>query len=282
MPHRKWILLVCAVSTLIWLTSCAETASGPKVGTSEYYWTAAVETFKTGDYVKAGEHLDRVSRSDSPLAAKARPWNLVLRGGLASGYTYLEDTYELGSKVFGINKTPFVRQISQYQKMADQYATDFAEAFLTFRSAHQDPDVSLAFSYPTGSASPSPDLSKVGKGYFPSESDLAKVEDATLKRGVLLAACEAVGAADDTAKAVQYFSMGEVRVPKDVFLLAMAKKLDQLSEVYDSKHRDKPAIRAKMQETALEVAKSLPESKETKALIQKLEKAMKGAGKRAS
>jgi len=83
-----------------------------------------------------------------------------------------------------------------------------------------------------------------------------------------------VGAADDPAKTLEKFK-GEVLVPRDVFLLAAARALQEESELFTANKLDQPTRQKLLCQQALDVLHAIPETKETKALTTKIQTTMK-------
>lgn len=106
----------------------------------------------------------------------------------------------------------------------------------------------------------------------------AEVESAltqALQRGVLLTACQMVGAPNDTAKAEQVLRDGNGQTSKPVLLMTVASLLYDQSQLYTSDKLDDPQKVTIFCQRAQDALKSVPESKERKDLSQKIEAALK-------
>jgi hypothetical protein len=263
------IVLSIAVLALV---SCA---SGPAPNTPPWYWQAALDTYRTGDFAKAIDHLSAISEPGGEYAARAQPFRLVLAAGVAAGYVDLAEAFEAGSRMNQNAATEFRRRMNVYRSQANRRALGFAENFLAFRKADPGASVPIAFPYPGGSPLPVSELTKAGQGIVLSETELATAERRAIERAVLMAACAAVGAEEDTAKAQQIFSGEDVTVPRETFLFATSKQLHQLSELYSPAKRNEPDRHKLLNEEALETLKSLPENPDAKKLIEKIEKILK-------
>jgi hypothetical protein len=68
---------------------------------------------------------------------------------------------------------------------------------------------------------------------------------------------------------------GTTQVPRNTFLMAMTRSLFEESQLYASTKLDQPQKMQILCERAQQAIKMLPESKETKELSAKIEKAMK-------
>ena len=93
----------------------------------------------------------------------------------------------------------------------------------------------------------------------------------------MLALSEATGNGGDAAKTQVLFQSPEVKVPREMFLMAAAKGLYEASDIYTDKKLDLPNKLKILSVEALGALKAVPESKETKALTEKIQKGMKKA-----
>ena len=108
-----------------------------------------------------------------------------------------------------------------------------------------------------------------------SERDL--LQAAMLQRGVLLSVCAAVGSPDDAAAAQEKLKTGEFRVPRDAFLLAAAKSLSDESDLFIGTKLDLPNRLKMLSQEALNVLGAIPQTKETKAVTDKIQARLKKA-----
>jgi hypothetical protein len=152
-----------AILALAILASCSSEPAGPAKGTPAFYWQAAGETYKAGDYRKTLEHLDKVLADDNEYTARALPWALVLTSGMASGYMDLADHYEIGGRVNKSDPSAFRRRVSNFRGLANRLSLQFAENAAKMDRVKGD-SVPLAFGYPNGTATPVASLSKVVNG----------------------------------------------------------------------------------------------------------------------
>ncbi|MBI1789043.1 MAG: hypothetical protein HYR60_16045 [Acidobacteria bacterium] len=272
---RSWFLGLTLVLPVFFLLSCSNEPAPPKPGTPPFYWAAARENFSKGDFLKASEHLERLTKSENEFAARARPWQLVVLSGLAAGYLEIADQFELGSQNNKTNPSPLRKQMGNYRSMASRQALQFAEAFQQFQKAATEAEVTLDFSSPTGSSRLDPKLTTVSTGVMIPMGDLETAQLATLQRGVLLAACRAVGAPNDTARLADVLKSPPAKLPRDTFVLAMAQALYDISAVYSRKKLDQADQQKMFFTMALETVKKLPESKQTKELASKIEADLK-------
>ena len=261
------------------LSSCGESGPQPPAkGTPAFYWAAAGDTFKAGDYLKTNDHLEKLATGD--YAARAVPWRLVLLDGMAQGYAEMADKFEMGGRANKTNPAPFRRQVSQYRNRASQLALGFGEALQKFEKSNPSGDVNLEFAFPAGSAKVVAGLNKAAEGLAVADADLPALEKQSLERAALIAVSRAVGAGEDSAKARETFASGAAKAPVDVFLRAMAEAALNRAEVFTPLKADQPDRFKFFCEQASGLAKKLPDSKETKELKTKIEEMVKKGTKK--
>ena len=275
--RSRVFVIAAAIAVILIATSCSTGPEPPRMGTPGFYWQAAKETFAAADYVKANSHLEQVIKTDNEFTARALPWRLVLTAGMAKGYGELADTYEAGARANKINPTPFRRQTSEYRSAAGHLALQFGETFLKFSKTRYEQNIPLTFSFPTGSTAPVQELSKIGFGAALPPAVAESVPKRVIERAVVLAACGALGARDDVAKAQAVFQPGNPQAPRDVFVLALANNLFDLSDLFSRSKLDQPDRVQLFSNEALDVLKTIQETKETKDLTARIQKALKAS-----
>ena len=82
-----------------------------------------------------------------------------------------------------------------------------------------------------------------------SERDL--LHAAMLQRGVLLSVCAAAGSPDDAAATQEKMKSGEFQVPRETFILASVKSLQEQSELFTGTKLDQPNRLEMMSDEAL-------------------------------
>lgn len=258
-------------------TSCNSGPQPPQPGTPAFYWAAARETYGGGDYLKTSENLQRIMASENEFTARARAWDTVITGGVTQAYIELADTWEAGAKANRPNPTPFRRQVSTLRSLASASAIQYAEDIHKVMEADKDATILLAFTSPAGAAAPPAGLKRVDGGILVQDSERDLLQAAMVQRGVLLSVCDAVGSAGDTAAAQEKLKTREFRVPREVFLLAAAKSLEAQSEVFTSTKLDLPNRLKLMSQVALNALGAIPQTKETKAVNDKIQARLKKA-----
>src|SRR5262249_49401610 len=104
---------------LIGLTSCGSPTAST-ADRSEFYWSAARETYLAGDYVKAADHLEHIIETNNAYTARAVPWYLVLTSGMAEGYMVLADQYAAGAHIKKEDGLAFRRKATDYRTIASK------------------------------------------------------------------------------------------------------------------------------------------------------------------
>jgi hypothetical protein len=272
---NKRVAIFALISLSLLLVACSTGPTPPRKGTPEFYWQAARETFEASDYLKTADHLDSIGRTENQFTSKAQPWRLVLISGMTKAFMELGDNYEFGARINKANPTPFRKRVSYYRNMAAGLCLQFAETFRSFKQSHQEPEITLSFPFPTGSAGQVPGLNKLSNGIFLSEAEQETTQKRMLERSILIAVAKSVGAGEDTAKAQAMFQAGEVKVPRAVFMTAIANALYEQSQLFAGLKLDKPDQLKLFANEALDALKGVPETKDTKALTAKIQAALK-------
>jgi hypothetical protein len=265
---------MAAITASLVLTSCAG-ESGPQPGTPAFDWAAARETYAAGDYMKTLDNLERISSGTNDYAAKARPWLLVISAGMARCATELADRFEVGGRA-NKNDPQFRRNMNTFRSQASGFSLRLAQAFTDFQKTTDD-TVPLAFPYPGGSANPPLLLTKIATGVMPPTGEIEAAQKQNNTRGILLATCAATGAPDDLAKTQEIMKAPDAKVPRAVFVTAMASALYDQSQIFARQKLDDPEKMKLFCTRAQEALKAVPESKTTKDLLGKIEKSLKAS-----
>lgn len=275
---RRWIALAVALPVLGLVAAGTSCSSGPKAlqpGTPAFYWAAAKETYRGGDFVKTSENLQRILVNENEFTARARAWDTVISSGLAQGYIELADAWEAGARSNRLSPTPFRKQVSTLRSLASASAVEFTENIHKVMDAGKDQKILLAFAYPAGAPAAPAGLKRVAGGILAQDSERDLLQSAMLQRGVLLSVCAAVGSRDDAAGAQGKLIAGDFLASRDTFLLAAARSLSDESELFTGSKLDLPNRLKMLSKEALEALAAIPESKETKALTDKIQARLK-------
>ncbi len=270
-------MVLAVVLLVLFTTACASGPAGPQPGTPGFFWAAAKDTWRGGDYVKTSEHLQRILSSENEFTARARAWDAVISSGLTQGYIELADTWEAGARANRANPTPFRKQVSALRGLASSSAIQYTEDMHKLMDASKDPEILLAFGFPAGNAAMPPPMKRVSGGILIQDSERDLMQTAMLQRGVVLAVCAALGYPDDSAASQEKLKTAEFKVPRETFLLAAVRSMQSESELFTGSKLDQPARLKMMSQEATEALKVLPPTKETKQLEEKIQARLKKA-----
>lgn len=267
----QWSVLVLGLTA----ASCSNGPAPPQPGSPAFLWGGAQTTFRAGDVLRTGESLQRIISTDNEFTARARPWSIVISAGVTQGYLELADAYDVAAKANRANPMPFNKEASALRSLASSSALEFAQGVHGFLDKDKDEKVLLAFEYPTGAAAQPPALARVSSGILIQESEREALKKAMVQRGVLLMLCRVVGSPDDTAKTLETMKGPEVRIPRATFMYAVAKALHDESALFGGTKLDRPDRLKMMCTEALETLKGVPENKDTKQLMAKIQASLK-------
>jgi hypothetical protein len=247
------VLFVVTVPAALILASCGSGSSGPQVGTTEWYWQAAQETYAAGDYEKAQEHLEQVAKGEGENKDQAALWRATLSAGLARGYIEVGNALADAVKDDKSLAGDFTVRIQDFRRNARRHAINFTESIGMLRKIGEaQATVRLQFPFPSGSANESPVLISLRDGEKIPPPQLEAAVGYTLKRGLLLQAAQMAGAGDDVAKGQAAFESGAAEVPQLLFLHALGKSLYDVSALFSNEQLHEPKIQKVMLESALQ------------------------------
>ncbi|MBK9167895.1 MAG: hypothetical protein IPM24_10565 [Bryobacterales bacterium] len=240
MALRRTVPAALAAALLLILTSCSTGPAPPAKGSPEFLWLAAQETFRTGDYERAADHLEALTKTDNEFRSKAVAMKFVLLAGIAEGYMDLAEHYEFGARANKANPTPFRKMVIENRTHASREAVRLAE--LAGRLAEITPagEITLDFPAPRGSAAMPPVLLAAAKGTLPSAAEAEQVRKTAIERGVLLAVCRSAGAPKDAAKMHETFKAPPVTVKVSQFALGAAEAYFVTSQLFSRQKLDLP------------------------------------------
>jgi hypothetical protein len=269
------LLILVTVLVIASMMACSSGPPSPKPGSPGFFWAVARESYRTGDMVKTDAALLELTHGASEFAAKARVWHLIMSAGLSQGFSELADAYDAGARMNLTSPVYFRNQAAALRSRAAEAALQFTQALYETVECDEEGKVHLAFSFPGGGATQPEALGKISLGVRLSDMERDSLQMAMLQRGVLLTAARAVGGPDDPAKAMAIFQSPDARVPHNTFVFEMAKLLYEESDLFGAQRMDRPNRQITMCDEARITLQSLPESPDTKQLIEKIEKKLK-------
>jgi len=245
--------------------------SGHAVGTPEWLWDAARDTYQMRDFRKAEEHLSKIDEGERKLEAMV--WRAVLLSGFGKAYRELSDAYSEGVEEAGSAAPTFHNRIREYRRRARSRLISLTEMLPALRKEVLAAEAApLNFRFPPGTAVGSPLLESLREGTALPEGQQAEAERHTVQRGILLEAAAFAGAGEDTSKAQSLFEQLPVEIPTEKFLLRMAQSVVDHSALFDERRLNEPEIRKAMLSNAAGCLESALESEdeELKATAEKL------------
>jgi len=267
---------LCAATLVLFLSSCASGPSAPQPGTPPFFWGAAGETWRSGDYLKTLDNLSQLTANQNEFTVKARPWEIIVATGIARGYMDLADAAETAMRKSPARANPIRRQMTVWRGSANSMALELADTFQKFATANKETSVSLEFSWPpVGSAASPTQLERFASGTPLSVADVEGLETAMIQRGVMLAAARVTGSGEDTAKAQEIFKQPKPSVPAETLLVNMGQVFYDLSALYGPRKLDTPQRGDMMITLATMALKPYPRNKTAAGLLQRIQKGTK-------
>ncbi|MDX2151095.1 MAG: hypothetical protein SFV54_10190 [Bryobacteraceae bacterium] len=277
---KRAIFLSVPTTVLALLSACGgdqQAGGSAKMGTPEYFWSGAKQTFSAKDYAKTNDHLTELIRTENPYRDRAVPWRLIVLSAMAKGYSELRENLEFGGRA---NRgAAFRRFMNDARQLASRNALEFAESFEKFEKAHTGKTVLLEFPFPSGNVGMPRELAVLAKGETPDQAKVDAGRKRSVEREVLLLTCHALGAGEDVAKAQQLLQGGKAEVPRETFMMAMASALYDHSKLFTPMKLNLPDRVEFFNTHSREALDSVPDSKERKALLAKLDTQLKEAKK---
>jgi hypothetical protein len=288
MQRRKGAgLVVFCLASAAWLSSCSSQTASSRMGTPEWYWSAARDQFAAGDFVKTQEHLEKLLDTSNPFKERAAVWHLVLLAGMADGYRDLAEAYSDGENASKKQGMEFHRIVIDMQRSSRQYTIGLAEDAGRFnKEMGSAPQFAMDFTFPNGTATEVATLERVRKGIFPAEADRLSAQRQAVAREMVLTTAVMAGAGKDPAKAIEMFKTQPVQVPRATFLMELAQNLLEESAIFDRKKLNDPDKKKIMLQLASDCLKSAAEGgdaatqKQAKDVRAKIEKEQKAVDKK--
>lgn len=266
------------------MLSCSESGPPPlRTGTPAYYFQTAKDAYAKGDFIKALDWLDKITKSNqNEFTERAWTFKLLLQSGLIAGYKELAENYEYGQRSNKANPTPFIKKLTEYRGAAVRMTLPFGEQYAEFEKSGPGPEAVIDFPFPASGTTVKPaQLGKIAQGLTPSDEAADAALKGMLSRGVILAICETVGAKDDAAKGRAALQTLPVKAPRAALELMLARALYTSAQLHGQKMSGNPAVQEFLSQRALQAMAAVTDaSKETKELKSNIEKELKDAKKR--
>lgn len=270
----RWGVVVGAA---LFLAACGQKGpEPPKPGTPAFKWNSAQESYKKGDYVKTIQTLVELSEKNGEFTERARPWAMVMSGGMANAYMELADKFADGTKRTRGDSMPFRRYNNEYKGKATASALQFIEMARGYVAAVKGADAKLVFDMPDAVFTEPGQYKKITTGLVVPAAEIASVEQQVVRREVANLAALALGSAKDAAKARAAYTEGAATAKGSDFLFMTAKQLSTIGDMFGQKRLNQPAryIHAGYA-TALQALDLVKDNKEAAALRKKITEADK-------
>jgi hypothetical protein len=240
-------------------------------GSPAYFWAAAGNAWRGGDYIQTNENLNQLVTGDNEYIQRARVWQLIAASGLAEGYNDLADAYEAGSRYSRTGSAGFRDQIRLTRAAASELSMQAAETFRRFLDTDKNASVGFAFAFPKAEAPPVVLMAKLNKGILLKGAEAEGLQKAMLQQGVLRAAARAADIKPDASDAAEAFKR---EVSREQFLMATAFSMVEQSRLFGPKKLDEPQRLLALCSMAQEVLRLVPVTPQSKELRGKVKAAM--------
>ena len=244
-------------------------------GSPEYFWLGAKRAYDSGDYMSASEKLAKITGTENDFRIRAESGLIVLSSGLAQGYMDMADAYEAGARTNPQSRVEYHKQVSSLRSQAKANLMQFVEAVHYFTEHKSDQPIAFEFGPPAGSLSESAAVAKIRKGANIPAAEADQALRGALQSGVVASVSSAVGAAKDSAKAGEMLKQLPLQIPRAVFFGSAAAALHEQAQLFGPKKLDEPVKLKTLCTEALEILGQIPESKENKEILGKIQKTLK-------
>ncbi len=286
MSLRQAGAVLTVLFSLALLSSCSKGPEGPAKGSPEWQFEAAKSSFRTGDWDKAEEALEKIEDvAGNPFLARASVWHMVFETGRLMGHGDLVDAYDKGGPRSG-KKMDFLRYKTNDLKEVRRHAVHLLEGYKHFEEVLQGlpagSKLTLESPFPQGSGLPVADLERIYKGMAMSDEARALMHEAVLKRGMIRGYSAALTSIDDAPGAQKALESGIAPIAVPKFLLAIGQSMARTAPLFDRKNLNEPDKEKLLWEHAQACVKKVlaakPDAaleKEAKKLGADIEKSMK-------
>lgn len=276
--------ILAAVAALCLLACGADGPPPLRTGTPPYYWQSAKDAYAKGDFPKAIDWLDKITKlNKNEYSERAWAFRLLIGSGLITGYKELAENYEYGQRSSKDNPTPFIKKVTEYRGAASRMALQYGELYAEYdKVAGSGAETVIDFPFPaSGTTTKPPQLGEIAQGRVPNEGAVDAAQGGMIARGVVLAICETAGAKEDAAKGRAALQTLPLKVPRGAFELVMAKTLFAAAQLHNGKNQGNPAVQEFLVKQALKAMGNVTDTgKDAKELKTNLDKELKDAVKR--
>lgn len=225
-----FLLVVC--SFLGALTACAPLPEGYE------YWKQVNREYESHDYIDTLNYLDDLLRTENDYSARAAALKVVILGGMARAALEVEDACAEGiHRIAAWESGRYKTCIDQFRWRARTRTLGLIDALSEFEKvAAAGGTVSLDFSLPDAPGR-SAMIGRTRVGAMPPEKAFEPSVARVVDRHIFLHVCDLV-ATDDVAAVKDMFESLPVTVPKETFLVGVAKTLLAGAAIFDKDRLD--------------------------------------------
>ena len=234
MPRRAAFSRFLFVPVLsIAFTACTPAPEGAN------YWVQVQREWESRDYPDTLNYLNDVLRTENTFNGRAAALKVTILGGMARAALEIEDACATGIHLVAQWETkPYKHCIDQFRFQARSRILGLMDALGEFDKVTADADtVSLDFSLPRASATPSSMVGRTRVGAMPVEKAFEPAVARVVDRQLVLQVQDLVGAAEFSA-AVGMFESPPVTVSKAAFLVGVAKTLLTAATIFERDRLD--------------------------------------------
>ncbi|MBI4893154.1 MAG: hypothetical protein HY821_21200 [Acidobacteria bacterium] len=260
------------------LVSCSSEQKGPqaaKPGTPAFFWAAANDGYKKGDFAAVVKNLGNIAASENEYKLKAQVSLIVINSGLARGDMEWADQLETGSKAARTRQLEFRKLVNTARTEASQAAMRTVDICHKLLPTLKDSQIPVAFGVPAVNKDKPVEAEKLLKGVLPPEAELDAMRAKYQNRGVLLSVARFGDPSGDLAKATAALSAADAKVARTSFLAYVAGELTELSAVFGPKKLDHAGRARVLLEEAKEALAEVPQSPDRAKLQKKMDEAAK-------
>ena len=226
------LFLVALCSFLGALAACTPVPEGYE------YWKQVNREYESRDYIDTLNYLDDVLRTENDFTVRAAALKVVILGGMARAAVEVEEACAAGiHRVATWDSGPYKACIDQFRWRSRTRTLGLIDALSEFEKVTAATDaVSLDFPLPDASGR-SAMIGRTRVGAMPPEKAFEPSVARVVDRHIFLHVCDLV-ATDDVAAVKDMFESLPVTVPKETFLVGVAKTLLAGAAIFDKDRLD--------------------------------------------
>lgn len=240
MPLRPVHLLFLVVSSMLGaVTACRPVPEGYE------FWKQVNREYESRDYINTLNYLDDLLRTENDYTARAAALKVVILGGMTRSALEIEEACAKGiSRVAAWDSGPYKNCIEQFRWRARTSTLSLIDALSELeKRVAATGAVPLDFPLPEASSGSSPMIGRTRAGAMPVEKVFEPSVARVVDHHIFLQVCDVV-ATGEAAKVKGMFESLPVTVPREAFLVGVAKTLLAAAAVFGKDRLDDAAKRS--------------------------------------